>query len=416
MIGKNLNIVLMIVFINILGNSFFAQVNTFSKELIDSFKNVRTIFVEVNQEYEKADKVNLPVYSNVKDLFEYLGFKVTNDDTKTNDAMLTINLEGYPLSSDYLNVGRLYTGAKLISYITIKISNWSYSREFDYIVPTATMIFLEPNKKADPNAAPFTTALNEGLPCWIITLIADLRREELLVKLANHKSKRVKGCSIKKMGELKNDELYTHVVKALKDKEPSVRIAAIAAIDNYKRQDEFELLANLLKDKDEDVAGYALSILARTKDERVFDILMKSINDKRSSVATASIKALGYHNATTAIKPIIDILLKDKGTLYEIAVEEALKTMIDDSIVPLIIPGLKHKNAEVRETVGRILSTKKDIRAIEPLISALEKEELNSYTINVMFTALYNITGKYLKNDPQEWKLWWEQNKDSFKK
>ena len=56
----------------------------------------------------------------------------------------------------------------------------------------------------------------------------------------------------------------------------------------------------------------------------------------------------------------------------------------------------------------------RDFRAVEPLITALKDEDGSVRSEAV--SALRTITGKDLGEDSDEWKTWWNENKETFTK
>ena len=86
----------------------------------------------------------------------------------------------------------------------------------------------------------------------------------------------------------------------------------------------------------------------------------------------------------------------------------------DSRAVDALIKALNHKDFGVRVGAADALGEMKELKAIEPLITALKdnEEEIRDSFAN----ALKNITGKDFGKDPEKWREWWNQNKDSIRK
>jgi HEAT repeat protein len=73
---------------------------------------------------------------------------------------------------------------------------------------------------------------------------------------------------------------------------------------------------------------------------------------------------------------------------------------------------LKNAKHDVRAIVASTLGEKKDTRAVEPLISALQDED--PLVIENAADALKNITNQDLGEDHNQWLEWWQSPHEDY--
>ncbi len=76
------------------------------------------------------------------------------------------------------------------------------------------------------------------------------------------------------------------------------------------------------------------------------------------------------------------------------------------------IERLRSPDPVERATAARVLCNIGDPRAMEPLITALKDEDIQSEAAN----ALTTISRRNLGKDPEEWQDWWDENKETLLK
>lgn len=83
----------------------------------------------------------------------------------------------------------------------------------------------------------------------------------------------------------------------------------------------------------------------------------------------------------------------------------------DPAILPLIAT-LKNGTAKSKGKAASTLGRMKDLRAVEPLINTLRKE--NDLLRNSAWYSLTELTGHDFGEDSEKWRKWWNQNRLDF--
>jgi HEAT repeat protein len=114
--------------------------------------------------------------------------------------------------------------------------------------------------------------------------------------------------------------------------------------------------------------------------------------------------ALGRIKEPRAFEPLVGWLADAHWGQWA---ARALGELGDVRAVNPLILALMANNSSAASALGKL----KDPRAVEPLIEAFDSDVSQKYLLQ---EALEEITGESMKAD--EWKGWWEKNKDSYKK
>jgi HEAT repeat protein len=131
----------------------------------------------------------------------------------------------------------------------------------------------------------------------------------------------------------KNPEVFDLILKALEDKDPSIREAAAAClaqrIDRYSMKccQETEIVPSLIKtlgDGNSRVREEAAKALAFYKDERAVDGLIERLRDKDPWVKVSAVFALGQIGATKAVDPLLKLLEGDSEWRNKFVQQESL--------------------------------------------------------------------------------------------
>jgi HEAT repeat protein len=144
-----------------------------------------------------------------------------------------------------------------------------------------------------------------------------------------------------------------------------------------------EPLITALKHNDKKVRRYTATVLGEIRDARAVEPLIAALKDIDSEVCEAAAKALGEIGDVRAIEPLIaafkDIDCKEAvaealvliGDVRAAAWPGSLRKFGAPAVEPLIT-ALKHNKYYVRKGAATLLGNIGDVRAVEPLIAALE--------------------------------------------
>ena len=183
---------------------------------------------------------------------------------------------------------------------------------------------------------------------------------------------------------------------AVDDPHAAVRASAIAALGGQRNASGVDGLMAALADRDPEVRQAAARALGEIGDRRAVDRLMEQLSDTDSGVraaVAAALAALGEPSGELVLQTLEDsataraelarradsraigalLRLGAEGSSPErLAVARTLEMAPWPVAVPALIASLEHDlDVDVRATAARALGTKRDARAIEPLLLAL---------------------------------------------
>ncbi len=250
------------------------------------------------------------------------------------------------------------------------------------------------------------------------------------------------------LAAVKDPRCVPALTEALKDKDQNVIKAAMDALGKLNTTDSMELeaLIRALADKNSTVRERAVKALGNKNDDRVIEPLIAALKDKSSGVTKAAIDALGERKDPRAVMPLVDFLkhsepyhkryvinvrasafqalgkmddllivdpmldLYKEGDLdLRIGVEKRLENIKDPRAADILIGYLKSEHIEIRGLVKRILGKLKNERAVEPLIELLKSPDKRERERTA--ATLKSITGKDYGVKYKKWKKWWDKNK-----
>lgn len=261
----------------------FIYALTWSNQLTDSQKeicqSVKTVKINVVQDYGEAVKKDLPFKSNAaKFLSKYTNLLVTKGDTLSYDAILNIDVKGTALStkygvthfSSYKEVH--YSGAKFEGHFSYEINKITYYKGtfkgHHSPPPQIKGVYRT------PQAAPFEKAFKNS------TLNAEL---------------------VKMIGMIYGID---PIIIALEDQDEKVRKSALKTCIEINDLRAVEPLIKKLQKKDSEIDAFIIDALGKLKDPRAVPALCSELKD----FPFASAKALAEINDSRAIKPLIDAL------------------------------------------------------------------------------------------------------------
>ena len=175
----------------------------------------------------------------------------------------------------------------------------------------------------------------------------------------------VRASAIAALGKQRNAIGVDRLIAALADRDPEVRQAAARALGEIGDRRAVDRLMELLSDSDSGVraaVAAALAALGEPNGELVLQVLEDSATARAELARRADSRAIGAL-----------LRLGAEGSPPErLAVARTLEMAPWPVAVPGLIASLEHDHdVEVRATAARALGTKRDARAIEPLLLAL---------------------------------------------
>lgn len=340
------------------------------------FKNVRTAKVVINQDYEKATAVNLPIQFEISRLLQTINI---NENSERFDMVISIDIIGLPLWGQYLtgsNYEIHYSGAYVKASVTFQLNNKKkITKTFENKTDPPGSINLAYKKPLlSPNDAPFVGTYE--LPLYkafyyctyhsfgIQPIIKALETDEIIKKNA----------AAEILVDIKDPIAIKPLIQALCSycDNKSVKKAILAINDTSA----VEPLINALQNNDYSVRESAAEALGSIKDTRAVGPLIIAIADHNPSVGKAAIEALGLIEDNRAVEPLI-FALNERNTT---SAAKALGALKDPRAVDPLIIALKENRdnwicvANIAQALGHI----KDPRAVEPLIYELKKSD-NQY-------------------------------------
>jgi len=265
--------------------------------------------------------------------------------------------------------------------------------------------------------------------------------EPLIAVLKKEKDETVRARAAWALGWIEDSRAVEPLIATLKDENPHVRRATVKALGRIGKP-AVEPLTVALKDENPDIRKGVAGALGETEDPGVVEPLVAALKDRTPKVRREAVRALG-RVGKPAVEPLI-VALKDEdlhfrlhavwalGEIKDPRAIGALITALNDKdpnviggagvslggigkpAVEPLIAALKDEKPRIRWGAAWALQWIKDPRAVEPLIGALEDE--NSHVRTHAEMALMEITGTDFGDNPEEWRKWWEENKETFPK
>ncbi len=145
--------------------------------------------------------------------------------------------------------------------------------------------------------------------------------------LTNSKEEsRCRSAATHSLGLLKADRALSHIIAALKDKEPGIRSSAAEALGDIGNLQAVDDLINALNDDTASVRSRAAVALGKMKASHALDSLIQILNDKDSVVCEKAIFALSSLGDKRAINPIVGSL-RNKTSFIRKAAAAALNEL-----------------------------------------------------------------------------------------
>ncbi len=200
------------------------------------------------------------------------------------------------------------------------------------------------------------------------------------------------------------------LAKKLKHKDPEIRAKAVAELGEMGDRRAVDSLIAALQDENRSVQVAAMWSLGMLKDPRAIEPLIKSFANSQGGDflhAASALQKIGE----PAVEPVI-AALKHQDQKVRRGAACALRGTKDPRAVEPLIQALKDENSGIQRCAGCALGAIKDLRAVEPLIEALK--DRGSNVRESALRALRKITEQRFGDNPEQWRKWWEENKETF--
>ena len=145
--------------------------------------------------------------------------------------------------------------------------------------------------------------------------------------------------------------------------------------------------------------------------------VLKNLDPKVTDwhIRSGAIEALSKATDEKAIKAILKEMQKGKPPIREAMVAAIGRKKQPEYLEPLV-GALNDGTPLVRRAAIRALTDMKDKGAVDAILDRwhLEERTKNFRAWALCKSSLEQITGKYLGSFPQDWKNWWEVNRERF--
>ncbi len=175
------------------------------------------------------------------------------------------------------------------------------------------------------------------------------------------------------MRKIDNPTAVNALIKALEDKDASVRSSAASALGKISNPSPVDSLVQALKDKEASVRRSAASALGKIGNPTAVNALVQALEDKEPSVCENAAYALGKIGNPTAVNALIDILAHEDSVVYESAAL-ALGVTGNAAAVDGLVKALKGENSNIRKFAASLLGKISNPAAVNALVQALQDE------------------------------------------
>lgn len=336
----------------------FGEADRDKGRLPEMYGKVKTIQLVVEQSYDQAQTISLPVEATVRRILETSGFRVVNASAVNYDARLSLMVSGEAYMEKY-GGGPQYSGARVKGDLVLGTENtvW-WTDSFEGLIPPPEFILGYYNRPSD---APFKKAYEiSGMPLTIYSAAYAMgvdRSLDFVTEALRDRQSAIRWKALDELGRFEVPQVLSSVRSMLSDSEPKVKIRVLQLLSAYSDKNSVIAIEGLLGDKNIDVRRQAAQALGEIRDSR-------------------------------AIKPLINVIKKD--SLIRMSATEALKKIGEPSVEPLIAL-LQEKDLDglAQEAVIETLGELKDPRASAALIAALRTSD--SWGRKKTVDALYKI-------------------------
>lgn len=259
-------------------------------------------------------------------------------------------------------------------------------------------------------------------------LVAE-RRERALAAVASDDEAIVRAKSLAELGELDDAaaaKALAECVTALGVRQTQLEathqltLKAYEKFQGFSHEDrrQWELKERLLDQlEQEDRRLQGLGVLAqatvvaiqRLRDPAGLAALEKHVAAEGDPQARAVLWEGLLSNTATKGPQLAKAALKDETPVVHLAVYRALRARKDPQVLDAAVQGLKEPGWPARKEAVAALLAMNDVRAVPPLVAAMQNEE--GALLEDFGRALAALTGENLGHHPDVWRRWYEDHK-----
>jgi HEAT repeat protein len=189
-------------------------------------------------------------------------------------------------------------------------------------------------------------------------------------------------------GRTRSDFAVPGLVRALEDKNTSVRRIAAEALGNLGSEGAIPGLLRAIQDKDYEVRGRATEALGKLGAEAAIPGLLRALEDEDSYVRRIAVEALGNLGSEVAIPGLLRAL-KDEDSFVFWEAAEALGKLGAEAAIPGLLRAIEDEDFRVRESATEALGKLGAEATIPSWLRALKDE--NSFVRWSAAVALGNL-------------------------
>lgn len=201
------------------------------------------------------------------------------------------------------------------------------------------------------------------------------------------------------------------LLEALGDSDATVRARAALALGRATDPASAAALGKSLKDADPEVRREAARALGAGRFAEGFEPLRQALADSSLAVGLQALRGLPRIDASRA-KTILEPRIKDAKWEVRLTALEAWAESLPEETLEPAIQALGDSAWQVRVSAIAILGKLRTKEILQPLIDQLGQEK-GRLRLDIVL-VLQDVTGKQIGFSYQDWKIWWEANKDNF--
>lgn len=226
----------------------------------------------------------------------------------------------------------------------------------------------------------------------------DPRVEPYLIKSLDDPSPQIRGMAFSLIRVFGGNAAVQRFIEALKDRAIGVRIEAALALGEFQDKRAIEPLVEGLKDSDSSMREAALRSLMRFDDPKIpFALLVELLKDNSEGVRSLVKEHINKKPDKRAIEPLISLVQKDPDIKVRRDALYSLGNFDDLQVSDINIMMLSDKSADIRRQAIMNIKKRPDKRAAEQLILLLADRK---YSISADAAEILGMTGDTRALDP----------------
>jgi HEAT repeat protein len=331
-----------------------ARLEALVGERIPAFRDVRTVRVEVQEDYGEAEGVSLPFKALAQQVLPFAGLQIVDGEA---DAVLSFRSEGGAYSNQYSSFGfaagarTLYTGAWLSGTIALRRGDASVRTSFDHEIPTPYSYSTSGFGPTTPGSAPFSTAYAAVVPARFRSLVArTFGPSVLFAELQGAEGAQAEGAAAA-LAELEPFP-KERLLQLLRSPGARARVVAAQAIGEARLAAGAPALLAALR-TDSSMQATVATALQRIGGPAV-PLLIEAVNDPERAVSAAAVDALGRIGDRRAAGPLLARL--DRGDeVTRCAIVRAVAGIPEQAALVRLAELLSESNNTVRDCAAAAL-------------------------------------------------------------